>query len=327
MAIQDPAQLSTIRALLVQAGWFNREAVAFYLGAKAAALALAVVATMFTVPWALNGGGGMLAICVAAVFAVAAIMGPEQVVKARRRKLELEYIEGFPDLLDLLVASVEAGLSLDAAVSRVGEEMVRRYPHLAEHLKFLTLELRAGRARKDAWGAFAERVGIEDARSLATMLRQSEEMGTSLGETLTVFSDDMRSKRMLRAEEKAMAQLKRVRIEEQAGKYPLQLSGGQQQRVAIARALAMEPQVMLFDEPTSALDPELVGEVLRVMRSVAEDGRTMVVVTHEMGFAREVSNHVVFLHQGQIEEEGNPAETLQHPRSERLQAFLSNSLK
>ena len=205
MAIQDPAQLSTIRAMLVQAGWFNREAVAFYLGAKAAALALAVVATMFTVPWALNGGGGMLAICVAAVFAVAAIMGPEQVVKARRRKLELEYIEGFPDLLDLLVASVEAGLSLDAAVSRVGEEMVRRYPHLAEHLKFLTLELRAGRARKDAWSAFAERVGIDDARSLATMLRQSEEMGTSLGETLTVFSDDMRSKRMLRAEEKAMA--------------------------------------------------------------------------------------------------------------------------
>lgn len=205
MAIQDPAQLSMIRAMLVQAGWFNREAVAFYLGAKAAALALAVVATMFTVPWALNGGGGMLAICVAAVFAVAAIMGPEQVVKARRRKLELEYIEGFPDLLDLLVASVEAGLSLDAAVSRVGEEMVRRYPHLAEHLKFLTLELRAGRARKDAWGAFAERVGIDDARSLATMLRQSEEMGTSLGETLTVFSDDMRSKRMLRAEEKAMA--------------------------------------------------------------------------------------------------------------------------
>lgn len=205
MAIQDPAQLSTIRAMLVQAGWFNREAVAFYLGAKAAALALAVVATMFTVPWALNGGGGMLAICVAGVFAVAAIMGPEQVVKARRSKLELEYIEGFPDLLDLLVASVEAGLSLDAAVSRVGEEMVRRYPHLAEHLKFLTLELRAGRARKDAWGAFAERVGIDDARSLATMLRQSEEMGTSLGETLTVFSDDMRSKRMLRAEEKAMA--------------------------------------------------------------------------------------------------------------------------
>jgi len=105
------------------------------------------------------------------------------------------------------------------------------------------------------------------------------------------------------------------------------LSGGEQQRVAIARALAMEPQVMLFDEPTSALDPELVGEVLRVMRSVAEEGRTMIVVTHEMSFAREVSNHVVFLHKGQIEEQGDPREVLSHPQSERLQAFLSNSLK
>jgi ABC-type histidine transport system ATPase subunit len=89
----------------------------------------------------------------------------------------------------------------------------------------------------------------------------------------------------------------------------------------------MEPKVMLFDEPTSALDPELVGEVLRVMRSVAEDGRTMIVVTHEMGFAREVSNHVVFLHQGQIEEQGDPREILQRPGSERLRGFLANSLK
>jgi ABC-type histidine transport system ATPase subunit len=96
--------------------------------------------------------------------------------------------------------------------------------------------------------------------------------------------------------------------------------------VAIARALAMEPQVMLFDEPTSALDPERVGEVLRVMRSVAEEGRTMIVVTHEMGFAREVSKRVVFLHQGRIEEEGPPREVLLHPRSERLQAFLANAL-
>jgi tight adherence protein C len=205
MAIQDPAQLSTIRATLVQAGWYSREAVAFYLGGKAAAMIVATIATLLVVPWAVNGGGGMLALCVAAIFALAALMGPDQVIKARRRKLEIEYMEGFPDLLDLLVASVEAGLSLDAAVNRVGDEMVRRYPHLAEHLRFLTLELRAGRARKDAWGAFAERVGIEDARALATMLRQSEEMGTSLGETLSVFSDDMRAKRMLRAEEKAMA--------------------------------------------------------------------------------------------------------------------------
>ena len=110
-------------------------------------------------------------------------------------------------------------------------------------------------------------------------------------------------------------------------KYPSHLSGGQQQRVAIARALAMEPEVMLFDEPTSALDPELVGEVLKVMQSLAEEGRTMVVVTHEMGFARHVSNHVVFLHQGKIEEQGHPSEVLNKPKSLRLQQFLTGSLK
>jgi tight adherence protein C len=205
MAIQDPAQLSTIRARLIQAGWFSRESVAVYLGAKAVALLLATLATILTLPWAVSGGGGMGAILLAGGFAVAALLGPDQVIKARRRKLELEYMDGFPDLLDLLVASVEAGLSLDAAVNRVGEELARRYVHLAEHLRFLTLELRAGRSRRDAWSSFAERLGIDDARALATMLRQSEEMGTSLGDTLTVFSEDMRAKRMLRAEEKAMS--------------------------------------------------------------------------------------------------------------------------
>jgi len=109
--------------------------------------------------------------------------------------------------------------------------------------------------------------------------------------------------------------------------YPVQLSGGQQQRVAIARALAMEPQVMLFDEPTSALDPELVGEVLKVMQQLAEEGRTMVVVTHEMAFARQVSNHVMFLHQGRVEEQGVPSTVLDKPGSERLQQFLAGSLK
>ena len=127
--------------------------------------------------------------------------------------------------------------------------------------------------------------------------------------------------------ERATRYLQRVGVYHRKDAYPAHLSGGEQQRVAIARALAMEPKVMLFDEPTSALDPELVGEVLRVMRSVAEDGRTMIVVTHEMGFAREVSNQVVFLHQGQIEEQGRPDDVLMHPRSERLRAFLSTSLK
>lgn len=109
--------------------------------------------------------------------------------------------------------------------------------------------------------------------------------------------------------------------------YPSQMSGGQQQRVAIARALAMEPEVMLFDEPTSALDPELVGEVLKVMQKLAEEGRTMIVVTHEMGFARNLASHVMFLHQGCVEEEGSPDELFNHPKSSRLQQFLSGNLK
>jgi arginine/ornithine transport system ATP-binding protein len=125
--------------------------------------------------------------------------------------------------------------------------------------------------------------------------------------------------------ERAERTLARVGVGHRKNAYPAHLSGGEQQRVAIARALAMEPQVMLFDEPTSALDPELVGEVLRVMRSVAEEGRTMIVVTHEMGFARDVASHLVFLHQGRIEEEGVPAEMLVRPRSERLQVFLANT--
>jgi histidine transport system ATP-binding protein len=121
--------------------------------------------------------------------------------------------------------------------------------------------------------------------------------------------------------------LQKVGIAQFRDSYPAHLSGGQQQRVAIARALAMEPAVLLFDEPTSALDPELVGEVLRVMKGLAEEGRTMVVVTHEMGFAREVSSQVIFLHQGRIEEEGSPAQVFGSTRSERLKQFLSGSLK
>ena len=121
--------------------------------------------------------------------------------------------------------------------------------------------------------------------------------------------------------------LARVDLGGMEDRYPAHLSGGQQQRVAIARALAMEPEVMLFDEPTSALDPELVAEVLRVMQALAQEGRTMVVVTHEMGFAREVANHLIFLHQGRIEEQGRPAEVLAQPKSERLAQFLSGSLK
>jgi len=121
--------------------------------------------------------------------------------------------------------------------------------------------------------------------------------------------------------------LQRVDLVGMEDRYPAHLSGGQQQRVAIARALAVEPEVMLFDEPTSALDPELVTEVLRVMQTLAQEGRTMVVVTHEMGFAREVANQLIFLHKGQIEEQGVPRDVLAAPKSERLGQFLSGSLK
>jgi ABC-type histidine transport system ATPase subunit len=127
--------------------------------------------------------------------------------------------------------------------------------------------------------------------------------------------------------ERAKALLDKVGVLERMDYYPIHLSGGQQQRVAIARALAMEPEVLLFDEPTSALDPELVGEVLKVMQALAEEGRTMIVVTHEMGFARNVSTEVIFLHQGRIEEQGPPAETFASPRSERFRQFLSGVLR
>jgi arginine/ornithine transport system ATP-binding protein len=124
---------------------------------------------------------------------------------------------------------------------------------------------------------------------------------------------------------KAEALLHRVGLYERRDYYPGHLSGGQQQRAAIARALAVDPEVMLFDEPTSALDPELVGEVLSVMRGLAEEGRTMLVVTHEMAFARDVSNRVMFLHQGRVEEEGDPKVLFANPKSERFRQFISST--
>lgn len=128
------------------------------------------------------------------------------------------------------------------------------------------------------------------------------------------------------AEFRAMKYLKKVGIDDKISFYPSQLSGGQQQRVAIARALAMEPKALLFDEPTSALDPELVGEVLRVMKDLAEEGRTMIVVTHEMGFAKEVSDRIMFIHKGQVEEEGTPSQVFENANSERCRDFLASSL-
>ena len=128
------------------------------------------------------------------------------------------------------------------------------------------------------------------------------------------------------ADEKARAMLARIGLPDKADTFPAMLSGGQKQRIAIVRALMMQPEVMLFDEPTSALDPEMVGEVLDLMRDLAKDGMTMVVVTHEMGFAREVADRVVFMSEGAIIEEGSPADLFDHPQSERLQSFLAKVL-
>ena len=143
---------------------------------------------------------------------------------------------------------------------------------------------------------------------------------------LTLGPTELLKKSQAEADKKAMQLLERVGLSDRADAYPSQLSGGQKQRIAIVRALCMEPDVMLFDEPTSALDPEMVGEVLDVMKELAKVGMTMVVVTHEMGFAREVADRVLFMDEGVIVEQGTPEEIFDHPQSERLQSFLSKVL-
>ena len=145
-------------------------------------------------------------------------------------------------------------------------------------------------------------------------------------QNMTLAPVQLLKKSKAEAEEKALALLERVGLADRANAYPSQLSGGQKQRIAIVRALCMEPEVMLFDEPTSALDPEMVGEVLEVMKDLAREGMTMVVVTHEMGFAREVGSRVIFMADGRIIEEGEPRELFENPKSERLQTFLAKVL-
>ena len=186
-------------------------------------------------------------------------------------------------------------------------------------------------------------IGYREAGGKLHELRESEVAGQrrdigmvfqrfNLFPHMTAVENVMEAPRTVRrtprakAREQALALLSRVGLAERCDNYPSQLSGGQQQRVAIARALAMEPRLMLFDEPTSALDPELVGEVLDVMRGLAKEGMTMVVVTHEMGFAREVGDTLVFMDEGVIVEAGNPREVLTNPQHERTKAFLSKVL-
>ncbi|NDZ16422.1 histidine/lysine/arginine/ornithine ABC transporter ATP-binding protein [Variovorax sp. WS11] len=196
-------------------------------------------------------------------------------------------------------------------------------------------EIRVGgeplRLRRDARGDLecADRKQLQRVRSRLAMVFQNFNLWSHMTvlENIIEAPIHVLGMRKAAAIEAAEAYLQKVGLHERRHYYPAHLSGGQQQRAAIARALAVEPEVLLFDEPTSALDPELVGEVLRVMQSLAQEGRTMIVVTHEMGFARCVSNHVIFLHRGQVEEEGDPAQVLSQPRSERLGQFISGSLK
>lgn len=167
---------------------------------------------------------------------------------------------------------------------------------------------------------------VERIRSRLAMVFQSFNLWSHMTVLQNVIEVPIQVLKIPRAEaiEKAEMLLHRVGLYERRDYYPGHLSGGQQQRAAIARALAVDPEVMLFDEPTSALDPELVGEVLQVMRNLAEEGRTMLVVTHEMSFARDVSNRVMFLHQGVVVEEGDPKELFANPQSERFKQFISS---
>ncbi len=174
-----------------------------------------------------------------------------------------------------------------------------------------------------------DRKQVERIRSKLAMVFQQFNLWAHMTAIQNVVEAPLHVLKLPKAEARERAEkiMQRVGMYEHRNYYPSQLSGGPQQRTAIARALAMEPDMLMFDEPTSALDPELVGEVLKVMQSLAEEGRTMLVVTHEMGFAREVSSRVLFLHEGLVEENGTPDQVFDHPESERFKQFLSGALK
>ena len=185
------------------------------------------------------------------------------------------------------------------------------------------------RMKKSAGGAVPEDIKqVERIRSKLGMVFQSFNLWSHMTVLENIIEAPVHVLGVPKSEAVARAEalLDKVGIRERKDYYPAHISGGQQQRAAIARALAMEPEVLLFDEPTSALDPELVGEVLKVMRTLAEEGRTMLVVTHEMGFARDVSSDVVFLHEGRIEAEGPPQDMFKNPSSQRFKQFLAKSM-
>lgn len=185
-------------------------------------------------------------------------------------------------------------------------------------------DITSGQIIVDGYDISNKKVDINKVRENIGMVFQHFNLFKNLNviKNLTLAPVDLKKRSKEEAREKGMAMLRRVGLEEKAEAYPDQLSGGQKQRVAIARALCMDPDIMLFDEPTSALDPEMVGEVLLVMKELAAEGMTMVVVTHEMGFARDVADRVLFMADGVIVEEGTPEEIFDHPKAERTQEFL-----
>jgi tight adherence protein C len=204
-APRDAERLSQVRLHLVQAGFSAPAAPYWFFGARLVGMIAAQLPVLWAWDWLTSLDMAMAPVAATVGAAVVGYGLPAMVVGMWRGKAIDQARDGFPDLMDLLVACIEAGLGLDAGLQRVAKELERRYPPLAAHLETLTRELRAGRSRHHALAAFADRTGLDEARALATMLRQSEEMGTSLGDTLRVFSEDMRAKRMLRAEEKALA--------------------------------------------------------------------------------------------------------------------------
>ncbi len=205
--LADPTSrdVSKLQTRLMQAGYFSKSAPFIYLGVRVFTLVAMQVLLFLIWPIIHNYvfGAGLLTASV-----VAAVIGyllPSMILDKQVQKRKQACRDGFPDMMDLLVACIQAGLSLDAAVLRIADELRGRHPHLAAQLHLMTLETRAGRDRSSAWKKFAMRLGLDEARSLATMLKQSEDLGTSVGDTLSVFADDMREKRMLKAEEKALA--------------------------------------------------------------------------------------------------------------------------
>ena len=203
-APDDEEKVSAARAKLVAAGYTNPNAVGRYFLARFVCVVVPQIGLLLALPY-LGGLPKMMPLTISVGLVIMGLMAPSFFLSQKTTKRQDMCSSGFPDMMDLMVACVEAGLSLDASVQRVGEELETRHPIIATHMRTLSLELRAGKPRRNAWRTFADKMGIEEAGSLATMLRQAEEMGTSLGQTLRIFSADMRQRRILRAEEKAMA--------------------------------------------------------------------------------------------------------------------------